>query len=100
MNISFKSKKLQEQLMNKDRLKKEYGRLAKPISRLINQIKEMKRHELYRLPDFHELRHQAKGVFASTIKHPYRLVMRVDNSQDLMILAVIDYHGKTNIINF
>ena len=84
--------------MNNDRLKKEYGRLAKPISHLINQIKEMKRHELYRLPDFHELRHQAKGVFASTIKHPYRLVMRVDR-QDLMILAVIDYHGKTNIIN-
>lgn len=86
-------------LTNGSRLKKEYGHLAKHISRLMNQIKELKRNEFNRLPGFHEFKEQAKGIYAVTIKHPYRLILSINNPDYVLILDVVDYHGKNRIIN-
>ena len=88
-----------ERLTNNCRLQKEYGRLAKPISQLIAKIKGLKRKDLYSLPGFHELKEQAKGIYAVTIKHPYRLILAVSSPEQVIILDVVDYHGKNNIIN-
>ena len=74
MNKKFKTKRLKERLVSNERLKKEYGHLAKPIGHLMDVIKGMNRRELYSLPGFHELKEQAKGVFAVTIKHPHHLI--------------------------
>lgn len=99
MNITFKTKRLKERLASNERLKKEYGRLAKPIGRLMDAIKGMNRRELYNLPGFHELKEQAKGVFAVTIKHPHRLIFSVSDAEHVLILDVVDYHGKNRVIN-
>lgn len=98
MNICFKQTRLKELLENGEGLKKKYGHLAKPINKLIDKIKMLNRKELYSLPGFHELKEQAKGVFAVTIKHPHRLVMRVD-PESVLILDIVDYHGKNKLIN-
>ena len=98
MKISFKQTHLKELLENGEGLKKKYGHLAKPINTLVDKIKKLNRKELYSLPGFHELKEQAKGVFAVTIKHPHRLVMRVE-PESVLILDIVDYHGKNKLIN-
>ncbi|MBR5726248.1 MAG: hypothetical protein IKX56_05885 [Muribaculaceae bacterium] len=98
MNISFKQPQLKELLENGEGLKKKYGHLAKPIKKLVDKIKKLNRKELYSLPGFYELKEQAKGVYAVTIKHPHRLVMRV-NPESVLILDIVDYHGKNKLIN-
>ena len=99
MDIKYINKKVKNRLTQSNHLFREYGRLAKPLSGLINQIKELKRNELFRLPGFHELKEQAKGIYAVTIKHPYRLVMTITDAESVTILDVVDYHGKNNTIN-
>lgn len=99
MNIHYINKKVKNRLTQSNHLFKEYGRLAKPVSCLISKIKGLKRNELFRLPGFHELKEQAKGIYAVTVKHPYRLVMKISDSQNVIILDVVDYHGKNNMIN-
>ena len=99
MNIKFTNKKMMDRLTNSSRLKKEYGRLAKPIGQLIDAIKGLKIQELHSLSGFHELKEQAKGIYAVTIKHPFRLILSINNPDQVLILDVVDYHGKNRIIN-
>ena len=98
MKIMFKKQQLVELLENGDGLQKKYGRLAKPVIKLIDKIKKLIRKELYSFPGFHELKEQAKGIYAVRFKHPYRFVMMVD-SYCMLILDIVDYHGKKIFIN-
>lgn len=99
MKIYYKKQQLKELLENGEGLKRKYGHLAKPINKLIDKIKTLNRKDLYVLPGFHELKEQAKGVYAITIKHPFRLVMRV-TPESVLILDIVDYHGKNKLINY
>ena len=93
-----KNKKLASSLANEATCRKRFGReIASSLFRLIGQLnKIIDMRELYKLPGrFHRLRHLPIGnIYAVTLKHPFRCIMRVDVAASTITLEeVCDYHG-------
>ncbi len=94
-----KAKKLASNLMDEAACKKRYGEeIANALLRLIGKLTEIvDARQLFDLPGrFHRLRYlPADNIYAVTLKHPFRCVMRLDVATSTIILEdVCDYHGR------
>ncbi len=101
MTIKYRSKDLETVLTNKKACQKQYGSLTTVVMKKLKQIASAS--SLSDLRDisghFHELKYQAKGVFALTVKHPFRLVMApTEGYKAITILALEDYHSRPHMI--
>lgn len=95
------SNKISKSLSSTSKINQKFGELAKPIITKLNLIKSISdSRQLWNMPgSFHELKFQSEGTYAVTLKHPYRLVMRLsDDRQSVCILDVVDYHDNPKII--
>ena len=100
MTVTY-DKKIAKILNSKKLIKKHFGEFSKNVVAKIRQIAEATSlKELLNLPGHvHELIHQAKGVFAVTLKHPFRLVFRFfAQTQTVEIIAIEDYHDNSKKI--
>lgn len=100
MRIIYENK-ISKSFSSTRKINQKYGELAKPIISRLNLIKSISDYRnLWNMPgNFHELKFQSEGTYAVTLKHPYRLVMRLsDDRQSVYILDVVDYHDNPKII--
>ncbi len=93
-----KNKKLANILIDEAVCKKRYGEeIANALLRLIGKLAEIvDARQLFNLPGrFHRLRYlPADNIYAVTLKHPFRCVMRLDVATSTITLEdVCDYHG-------
>ena len=94
----IKNKKLTGCLENEATCRKKLGKeIADSLFRLMSQLRKIVDvRQLFELPgNFHRLRHlPIDNVYAVTLKHPFRCVMRLDvASSTITIEKVCDYHG-------
>lgn len=100
MNILFE-KKIEKHLSSHRVIQRKFGRMSDVIEKLLDSIHKLTDYrQLWNLPGkFHELKYQADNVYAVTLKHPYRLVMRLEEDhQSVHILDIVDYHDNCKII--
>ncbi len=104
MKISFKTKNLERILTNEDACRKHFGCLAETVARRLEYIRSAASFaELRKVPGhFHELKFQAKGFFAITVKHPFRLILTpVEDYEAIAVIAIEDYHHRPRrILNY
>ena len=96
MNVIYRSKNLEKTLTNKTACRKSYGNLTEVL------FKKMElRRTASNLPELrnisghlHELKYQAKGIFALTVKHPFRLILAPMDDKSIAVITIEDYHGS------
>lgn len=101
MCINYRTKSLEMVLTNKKACQKQFGCLTSTVMKKLKQIASASSLSDLRgiSGHFHELKYQAKGVFALTVKHPFRLIMTPSaDFQTITILALEDYHNRPRII--
>lgn len=100
MNLIFKCKDLEKTLTNKKECRRQFGLLTDAVLRKLEFLRSASKFsELRDLPGhFHELKYQVKGVFALTVKHPFRLIVAPMNESTILVIALEDYHGRARVM--
>jgi len=97
MKVICRDKTLGECLEDFDRLVKVYGALrAKLIRRRLDTVRMAESMEQLRgFPGrFHELTGNRKGQWACDLDQPYRLILKAEGKQVVVVMEITNYHGK------
>lgn len=92
--------KLSSCLVSEATCRKRFGKeIAASLFRLIRLLSEVVDiRQLFSIPGhFHRLKHLPEdNIYAVTLKHPFRCVMRIDVATSTIILEdICDYHGHS-----
>ncbi|MDY2888461.1 MAG: type II toxin-antitoxin system RelE/ParE family toxin [Candidatus Caccosoma sp.] len=99
MNITYKNKKMHKICTDASIAAKTYGsEMALKIAMRVDQIQATDSIEVLvqnKIGRCHQLRGNRKNEYAMDLVHPYRLVFKIDefnNIQIAFIMEIIDYH--------
>lgn len=92
--------KLSSSLVSEATCRKRFGKeITASLFRLIRLLSEVVDiRQLFSIPGhFHRLKHLPEdNIYAVTLKHPFRCVMRIDVTASTIILEdICDYHGHS-----
>ena len=97
MEVQFEDKRLQSAYEKLGELETVYGpRRAELIRIRIQTLKAAENmKQLWAFPGhFHPLREDRSGEWACDLDHPYRLVFRYVPKDKVVIIEIVNYHGK------
>ncbi|MBQ7623388.1 MAG: type II toxin-antitoxin system RelE/ParE family toxin [Bacteroidales bacterium] len=97
MEVQFEDMRLQSAYEKQGELERVYGsRRAELIRIRIQTLKAAENtKQLWAFPGhFHPLREDRSGEWACDLDHPYRLVFRYVPKDKVVIIEIVNYHGK------